>query len=104
MGLPVYASQSNECDSIISNLKQMKKAQVAVQGSLISNHEMLADSLDSYSDALRSSAGRAHKTVSDSMLKAASSLKERGRKGSELSQKLSDQTDELIKIIEKCLK
>ena len=103
-GLVMVQASQSDCDSIITHLKQMKKAQTAVQSSLINNHEMLAESLESYSDALSSSGGRAYKTISASMIKASTSLKERGNKGAQLSQKLSDQTDELIKIIEKCIK
>ena len=109
IALPIFLTvqssfAAQDCDSIINQLKQMKKAQSAVQSSLIANHDMLADSLDSYSDALKSTAGRAHKSVEDNMAKAAGSIRERGRKGADLSQKLSDKTDELINLIEKCLK
>jgi len=95
---------ATDCDKVIEQLKQMRKAHVTVQASLIDNHEMLADSLDSYTDALRSTAGRAHKSVEVNMAKASSSIRERGRKGADLSAKLSDKTDELINLVEKCLK
>lgn len=99
-----FGASANQCDQIVEQLKQMKKAQLTVQNSLISNHDMVADSLESYSDALSSSAGKAHKTVEDSMGSAASSLRKRGQKGQELASKLAEQTDELIKNVENCLK
>ncbi len=66
---------ANDCSQIVSQLRQMKAAQMAVQTSLIKNHDMVADSLDSYADALKESSGRAHKTVSNSMLTASNSLR-----------------------------
>lgn len=100
---PLFA-QASDCSALVSQLRQMKEAQLAVQGSLIKNHDMVADSLDSYADALKESSGRAHKTVSNSMLTAASSLRKRGEKGQELAEKLADQTDLIIKSVENCLK
>jgi hypothetical protein len=95
---------ANDCSNVISQLRDMKAAQVAVQTSLIRNHDMMADSMDSYADALKESQGRAHKTVTSSMLTASSSLRKRGEKGQDLAEKLSDQTEEIIKIVENCLK
>ncbi len=99
-----YAStQSVNCSEVIGQLKQMKQAQLAVQGSLIANHEMMADSMESYSDALKSSGGKAHKTVAESMSTASESLRKRGEKGQSLAKQLAEQTDEIIQIAEKCL-
>lgn len=100
---PLFAS-ANDCSQLVSQLRQMKSAQLAVQDSLIKNHEMMADSMESYADALKESSGRAHKTVSTSMLTASSSLRKRGEKGQELAEKLADQTDLIIKNVENCLK
>lgn len=97
-----YASVS--CDKIIENLKQMKKAQVVIQDSLISNHNMMADSLDSYSDALGISGGKAYKTIKSNMSVSANSYRKRGQKAQELADKLADQTEELIKEVQNCLK
>ena len=55
------------CSDIISELKQMKTAQSSVHATLVSNHEMMAQSLESYSEALTSSAGRAYKAISENM-------------------------------------
>lgn len=99
--LSVFA---NDCSQVVSQLRQMKAAQMSVQTSLINNHEMVADSLDSYADALKESSGKAHKTVSNSMLTASSSLRKRGEKGQELAEKLAEQTDLIIKSVENCLK
>lgn len=100
---PLFAS-ANDCSQLVSQLRQMKEAQLAVQGSLIKNHDMMADSMESYADALKESSGRAHKTVSNSMLTAASSLRKRGEKGQDLAEKLAEQTDLIIKNVENCLK
>jgi hypothetical protein len=100
---PLFAF-ANDCSQVVSQLRDMKAAQLAVQSSLIKNHDMMADSLDSYADALKESSGRAHKTVSNSMLTASESLRKRGDKGQELAGKLSEQTDLIIKNVENCLK
>lgn len=99
----VTFSKTN-CSEIISDLKQMKTAQASVHASLVSNHEMMAQSLESYSEALTSSAGRAHKAISENMKTAAKSLRERGLKAQNISKKLETNTDEIIKSVEKCLK
>lgn len=93
-----------ECDEIIGQLKQMTSAQSSVQESLVSNHEMMAASLESYSQAISESAGRAHKSISENMTKAAGSLRQRGSKAQIISKKLETNTEELIKSVEKCLK
>ncbi|MCM2352145.1 MAG: hypothetical protein NDI63_00920 [Pseudobdellovibrio sp.] len=100
---PLFAS-ANDCSQAVAQLRQMKAAQLSVQDSLIKNHEMMADSMESYADALKESSGRAHKTVSNSMLTASSSLRKRGEKGQELAEKLAEQTDLIIKNVENCLK
>lgn len=100
---PLFAF-ANDCSRVVSQLREMKAAQLAVQTSLIKNHDMVADSLDSYADALKESSGRAHKTVSNSMLSASESLRKRGEKGQDLAQKLLEQTDVIIKNVENCLK
>ena len=97
-------AKSTECSSLIEQLRHMKVAQSSVQQSLVSNHEMLAQSLESYADALSSSAGRAHKAISDNMVKASESVRQRGLKAQLISKKLESNTDDLIKSVEKCLK
>lgn len=97
-------AQTKDCAQVIEQMKQMKNAQATIHQSLISNHEMMAQSLDSYSEALESSAGRAHKAISGNMKKAADSLRERSLKAVSISKKLENGTEELIKTVEKCLK
>lgn len=97
-------AKSSECSGIIEQLRQMKTAQTSVQQSLVANHEILAQSLESYADALSDSAGRAHKAISDNMVKASESIRQRGLKAQSISKKLETNTDDLIKSVEKCLK
>ena len=97
-------AQSKDCSQVLEQLKQMKNAQSTIQQSLVANHEMMAQSLDSYSEALEDSAGRAQKAISNNMKKAADSLRERSLKAVSISRKLETGTDELIKTVEKCLK
>jgi hypothetical protein len=92
------------CSEVVEQLRQMKAAQTSVQESLISNHEMMADSLESYSEAISGSAGRAYKSISENIDKAAVSLKQRSLKARNISKNLESNTDDLIKSVEKCLK
>lgn len=100
---PSFAKSSN-CAEVIEQLRQMKEAQASVQETLVSNHEMMAQSLESYADALTESAGRAHKAISENMGKAATLLRGRGLKAQNISKKLETNTDDLVKSVEKCIK
>lgn len=102
--LPSLGYSAVSCSQAIEDLRQMKAAQLAVQGSLIKNHDMMAESMESYAEALKDSSGKAHKTVESSMVSAASSLRKRGEKGQELADQLAQKTDEIIKEVENCLK
>ncbi len=97
-------AKTTECADVIQQLQQMKTAQASVQETLVSNHEMMAQSLESYSEAISESAGRAYKSISENMSKAAGSFRQRGLKAQSLSKKLETNTDELIKSVAKCLK
>ncbi len=97
-------AKTSDCSAVVEQLRQMKVAQASVQESLVSNHEMMAQSLESYADAISESAGRAHKSISENMTKAAGSLRQRGLKAQGISKKLETNTDDLIKSVEKCLK
>ena len=100
----IQAKPGSECPNVIQQLHQMKVAQVSVQDSLVSNHELMAQSLESYSEALSDSAGKAHGSISQNMAKAAGSLRERALKAQTISKRLEINTDELVKSVEKCLK
>lgn len=93
-----------DCTQIIEQLQQMKAAQASVQETLISNHELMAQSLESYSEALLDSAGRAHKTISENMNSAAALLRQRAIKAQNISKKLETHTEDLIKSVDKCIK
>ena len=97
----VYAQ---DCSQIISDLQGMRKAQNNIEMSLISNHEMFATTLESYSEALSETAGRIHKTVSTNMSSSARSFRDRGLKAQITAQKLDAATAGLIQKISKCLK
>lgn len=82
----------------------MKQANRTIQQSLISNHGLFATTLESYSDALIESAGRAHKTISTSMSSSADSYRERGLKAQKMMIQLEEASEDLIQKISKCLK
>lgn len=95
---------SADCASLVTDLKAMKQANKTIQQSLISNHALFASTLESYSDALTESAGRAHRTLSMSMSSSADSYRERGLKAQKMMNQLDEASAELIQKISKCLK
>lgn len=97
-------AMASECAMLVAELQAMKKANNTIHNSLISNHEMFSTTMESYSEALSETAGRAHKTVSENMLSSANSFRERGLKAQKMSKKLDVASDDLIHRISKCLK
>ena len=93
-----------DCSGLVSELKSMKQAQSAIQMSLISNHNIFATTLESYSEALSESGGKAFRTISSNMNNSVISIRERGVKAHNTSVKLDEATDDLIQRISKCLK
>ncbi len=92
------------CGSIISELRAMKQAQSSIQMSLVSNHNLFAQTLESYSEALHDSGGKAFRTISKNMNNSVSSIRDRGTRANETSVKLEEATEDLIQRIAKCLK
>lgn len=82
----------------------MKQAQSSIQMSLISNNNIFANTLESYSEALSESGGKAFKTISSNMNSSVVSIRERGVKAHSTSLKLNEATEDLIERIAKCLK
>ena len=95
---------ADDCSDITAEMEAMKKAQGAIQASLIANHHMIADTMESYSEALSSTAGRAYKTISSNMLNSSTSIRERSLKAKKTALKLDQATAELIQKITRCLK
>jgi ElaB/YqjD/DUF883 family membrane-anchored ribosome-binding protein len=95
---------ADDCKSFVSDLKQMKQAQESIQQSLISNHDMMADSLETYADALTETSGKAYKKISENMAKAGESIRKRKTKAQEISKEFSEKASEMLKTAEKCIK
>lgn len=93
-----------DCASFISDFKQMTIAADAIQQSLISNHDMMADSLDTYADGLKESSGKAYKKVVENMYKAGDSVRKRKTKAQDISKEFALKANELLKTAEKCVK
>lgn len=92
------------CSDVIADLQAMKQAQTTIQNSLVSNHAMFASTMESYSEALTETAGKAHKVVSSNMLSSAESFRNRGLQARKTALKLEEATEELIQRISKCIK
>jgi hypothetical protein len=95
---------SEACASFVSDMKQMKEAQESIQQSLISNHDMMADSLETYADALKETSGKAYKKVSENMYKASESVRKRKTKAQDIAKEFSEKALEMLKTAEKCVK
>lgn len=95
---------SGDCASFISDFKQMTVAADAIQQSLISNHDMMADSMDLYADGLKESSGKAYKKVVENMYKAGDSIRKRKTKAQDISKEFALKSNELLKTAEKCFK
>lgn len=100
-GVSLTAS-ANECAQLVELLKGLQKAQDSVSTSLVNNHELMADTLLSYSEALTDSKGKAHLSIANNMNKVSETFKARGSKAKVLSKAIYEKTDELINIAEKC--
>lgn len=94
---------ASECSEMINELKAMKQAQQSVISSLVSDNEVYAGTMESYSVALKDTAGRAHKVVTTNMDQSAKSIRARGLKTQKIAQKLNSATDDLIQRLAKCL-
>ena len=92
------------CGDVVAELRSMKQAQSSIQKSLVSNHAMFASTLESYSEALTDSMGKAHKAVSTNMVSSAEAFRSRGLQAQKTSLKLEAATEDLIQRISKCLK
>lgn len=95
---------ADDCATFLSDFKQMKLAQESIQQSLISNHDMMADSLETYADALKETSGKAYKKISENMHKASESVRKRKTKAQEISKEFSEKAAEMQKTAEKCIK
>lgn len=100
----VRVTAADDCANFLSDFKQMKLAQESIQQSLISNHDMMADSLETYADALKETSGKAYKKVSENMYKASESVRKRKTKAQDISKEFSEKAAELQKTAEKCIK
>jgi ABC-type uncharacterized transport system substrate-binding protein len=92
------------CGSVLSELRAMKQAQSSIQMSLISNHNLFAQTLESYSEALFDTGGKAYRTISKNMNSSVVSIRDRGTKAQDTAAKLDEATEDLIQRISKCLK
>lgn len=94
---------ASDCSELINELKAMKLAQQSVISSLVSDNDVYASTMESYSDALKSSAGKAHKAISSNMAGSVKSIRERGLKAQKIAIKLDRGTEDLIQRLTKCL-
>lgn len=91
-------------EEALESLKMLKKAQSSVQSSLISNHEFMASTFESYAEDLIFSRGSAYKPVTQKMSSSIETLRQRKDKAVVISNKLDLGTQEIIDQLETCIK
>lgn len=97
------SAPSSECRELIDSLKGLKRAQESVSSTLVKNHDLMAETLSSYSEALTDSKGKAYQSIANNMNRISDSFKTRGNKSKVLSEAISDNTQALIGLAEKCI-
>ena len=97
-------TQVVDCQRFVEDLKDMRMAQDAIQQSLISNHDMMSDTIKTYADSMKETQGKAYKGIAENMYKAVDSIKKRKEKAVDLAKSLNEKTLEVIKTAEKCIK
>ncbi len=95
---------SEVCATFLTDMKQMKEAQDAIQQSLISNHDMMADNIETYADALKETNGKAYKKIVENMYKASESVRKRKTKAQDIAKEFNEKALEMLKTAEKCVK
>lgn len=102
--LSICQASASDCATFISDFKQMTVAQDSIQQSLISNHDMMADSVDTFADGLKQTSGKAYKKIVENMYKASESVRKRKTKAQDISKEFALKANELLKTAEKCVK
>jgi hypothetical protein len=93
---------SNECRDLVDSLRGLKRAQEAVNSTMVKNHDLMSETLSSYSEALTDSRGKAYQSIANNMNRISDSFRVRGNKSKVLSEAISNNTQVLIELAEKC--
>ncbi|UYL08657.1 hypothetical protein B9G69_016565 [Bdellovibrio sp. SKB1291214] len=103
--MTTVASASGEnCKALKAELIAMKDAQTQMMGSLVSNHETFASTLEEYSDNLVTSSGDApKKAITKEMKASAKAFRTRGVQGKRMAEKLQEATGDLLSRVAECL-
>lgn len=94
---------SVKCIDLVPEFKAMRQAQKSVISSMVSDNEVYATTMESYSTALDRSSGQTYKITSSSLNKSAKSIRNRGLKMQKTAKKLDSATDDLIQRFAECL-
>lgn len=103
MGSACFAS--SRCEELKEELKVMQQAQAQILHSLVSNHELMAQTQEEYSDLLLSvRRSKVLSEISRNMNQSAKLIRKRGVQAEKMAVKLNLATAELISEITHCLK
>jgi len=101
------AFAATNCAEVVSDLREMQKAQQSISQSLINNHETFATLLEEYSGTLNSSAAMGQPVTKEAvthMNESAKAFRVRGQNAQKLNQKLNQASDQVIARAIECLK
>ena len=99
-----YASNAPSCRELKAELVAMKDAQQQIMGSLVSNHETFATSLEEFSSVVADAKKGSEQKIAEQMEESAMAFRNRGLKGKQQAMKLDKATADLIKRVSECLK
>jgi len=98
-----YAAPSS-CRELKAELSAMKDAQQQIMGSLVSNHETFASSLEEFSMVVADAKKGSEIKIAREMEESADAFRTRGIKGKQQAAALDKATADLIKRISACLR
>jgi hypothetical protein len=100
----VASASGDNCKALKAELNAMKDAQTQMMGSLVSNHETFASTLEEYSENLASTSGDApKKSITKEMKASAKAFRTRGVQGKRMAEKLQEATGDLLSRVAECL-
>ncbi|WP_413558853.1 hypothetical protein [Bdellovibrio sp. HCB209] len=98
------SAASDKCQELKSELQAMHNAQTQIMGSMVSNHETFASTLEEYSENVaESSTATSKKSITKEMKSTAKAFRTRGVQSKRMAEKLNEATADLLSRVSDCL-
>lgn len=95
-------ASGDSCAQLKQELKGMHKAQKAMMGSLVNNHESFASTLEEYAVTVKQDTA-SKSNITTQMGKSAQAFRHRGFQGKKMATQLDKATADLIERVSACL-